>query len=76
MIDVTFLLMIFFLVTTTFERAEGWHRSEGEAYIRINSRGLRDREHSSEPAPQTFRVAVIGDSFTAGLHVDLEEIYW
>jgi len=56
--------------------AEGWHRSEGEAYIRINSRGLRDHEHDPTPAPNTFRVAVIGDSFTAGLHVDLEEIYW
>jgi hypothetical protein len=26
--------------------AEGWYRGEGEAYIRINSAGLRDREHT------------------------------
>jgi hypothetical protein len=25
--------------------AEGWWREEGDAYVRINSAGLRDREH-------------------------------
>ena len=32
--------------------AEGWQRGEGEAYVRINSQGLRDREHEFEKPPE------------------------
>src|ERR1043166_2486189 len=39
---------------------EGWYRKEGEAYVRINSDGLRDREHSKVKAANTFRIAVLG----------------
>jgi len=35
-----------------------------------NSRGLRDKEYSLEKPPNTFRVAVIGGSFTMGAGVD------
>src|SRR6266446_3479971 len=34
--------------------AEGWYRKEGEAYIRINSNGLRDQEHSLTKPPDTI----------------------
>jgi hypothetical protein len=49
--------------------AKGWWRSEGEAYVRINSRGLRDREHDVEKPAGTLRIAVIGDSFAEALQV-------
>jgi GDSL-like Lipase/Acylhydrolase family len=54
---------------------EGWYRKEGEAYVRINSEGLRDREHSKIKPPNTFRIAVLGDSFVEALQVHFEESF-
>ena len=54
---------------------EGWYRKEGEAYVRINSDGLRDREHSKIKPPNTFRIAVLGDSFVEALQVPFEESF-
>ena len=56
--------------------AEGWWREEGEAYIRINSDGLRDREHTKEKPPGTLRVAVLGDSYAEALQVPAESAFW
>ena len=42
---------------------EGWYRKEGASYVRINSDGLRDHEHTKTKPPQTIRIAVIGDSY-------------
>jgi len=56
--------------------AEGWYRREGEAYVRINSDGLRDQEHSLTKAPDTFRIAVIGDSYCEAFSVPLEDAFW
>lgn len=53
--------------------AEGWYRKEGEAYVRINSDGLRDRERTKEKPANTFRVAVLGDSMIEALQVPLEQ---
>jgi hypothetical protein len=54
---------------------QGWYRKEGEAYVRINSDGLRDREHSRVKPPNTFRIAVLGDSFVEALQVPFEESF-
>src|ERR1051326_3381618 len=54
---------------------EGWYRKEGKAYVRINSDGLRDREHSKIKPPNTFRIAVLGDSFVEALQVPFEESF-
>lgn len=43
--------------------------------IKTNSRGLRDKEYPLEKPPGTYRVAVIGDSFTFGDGVNAEEVY-
>ena len=56
--------------------AEGWYRKEGEAYVRINSDGLRDQEHSISKPPDTIRIAVLGDSYPEALPVSLDEAFW
>jgi lysophospholipase L1-like esterase len=55
---------------------EGWYRKEGEAYVRINSDGLRDIEHTKAKPEGTLRIAVVGDSYAEALQVSLEETFW
>ena len=43
--------------------------------IRINTAGFRDQEHRLDKPTDTYRIAVIGDSFTFGMGVDLAETY-
>jgi hypothetical protein len=54
---------------------EGWYRKEGEAYVRINREGLRDREHNKIKPPKTLRIAVLGDSYTEALQVPFEKSF-
>lgn len=58
--------------------AEGWFRKENPAgvYIRINSYGANDREYTPAKDPDTFRVAVLGNSYTEAFHVPNEQAYW
>lgn len=50
-----------------------YKRREYTVQVRINSQGLRDPERAVEPAPGTFRVLALGDSFMEGYTVDLDE---
>ena len=55
--------------------ATGWFRDEGESYVRINSDGLIDREHTKAKPPNTIRIAVLGDSFTEAMQLPRRENY-
>jgi len=56
--------------------AQGWYRKEGRSYVRINSDGLRDQEHSITKPANTLRIALIGDSYAEALAVPLEQSFW
>jgi lysophospholipase L1-like esterase len=55
---------------------EGWYRKEGAAFVRINSDGLRDREHAKPKPAGTLRVAVVGDSYAEAFQVEQEKAFW
>lgn len=55
---------------------EGWYRKEGRAYVRVNSDGLRDREHTKQKPAGVLRVALLGDSYAEALQVEQEAAFW
>lgn len=52
-----------------------WTIGERRIPVKINSKGLRDREHAYEKKEGTFRILVLGDSFTEALQVPLEDTF-
>src|SRR5215207_5933593 len=56
--------------------AEGRYRREGAAHVRINSDGLRDREHAKQKPAGTLRIAVVGDSYAEAFQVEREQAFW
>jgi len=56
--------------------AMGVQRDEGEAEVRINAAGLRDRDHSLAKPPGTLRIAALGDSYTDAIQVPVEATWW
>lgn len=57
-------------------QAEGWFKREGEAFVRINSIGLRDREHTMPKPDHVLRIAILGDSYAEALQVPMEDTFW
>ncbi len=54
----------------------GHYQREGESEVRINSDGLRDREHTKAKPADTVRIALLGDSFSEAMHVPMEQTFW
>ena len=55
--------------------ADAHQNLEGQAHIRINRYGFRDRDWPDKPAG-VHRIAILGDSFTAAVQVPLEKTWW
>jgi len=56
--------------------SSGWWTREGEAFVEINSQGLRDIEREFNKDSKTIRIAVLGDSFTEARPIPLEKTFW
>jgi hypothetical protein len=50
-------------------------RTEFRNQIIINDQGLRDKDYNYDNPEDTIRIAVLGDSFTFGYGVEMEESY-
>jgi hypothetical protein len=55
--------------------AAGWYLDEGRAFVRINSAGFRDDERTVAKSSGTYRVVVLGDSFTEAVQVPLKDAF-
>jgi hypothetical protein len=56
--------------------ASGWWKVEGAGFVRINSDGLRDRDHARTKPVDTIRIAILGDSYAEARSVALEDTFW
>jgi hypothetical protein len=53
-----------------------WYQTEEfKTFVQINSKGLRDYEYPYKKDKGVFRILVLGDSFTDGLQVPLEDTF-
>lgn len=53
--------------------AAGMVHLENDAFVRINRQGQHDHEHSPQKPPNSFRIAVLGDSFAEAMQVPFEK---
>lgn len=67
-----------------YDRYRGWglkpgisgiYNREGTAFVKINRDGFRGPEASKQKPPNTFRVAVIGDSYAEAMQVPYGETF-
>ena len=56
--------------------AEGWYTKEGKAYVRINEHGMRDQSYPISKPAQTYRIALLGDSYAEAIQVPVEHTFW
>ena len=63
------------LGTALIPRAAYRQSSEGFSKGKINSHGLREYEYSYEKPRNTFRILIMGDSFTEALQVPLDSAF-
>ena len=53
--------------------SHGWFKDEGRAYFAVNAAGRHDEDVPTSKPPGTFRIAVLGDSFTEAKQVPIEQ---
>src|SRR3989442_14415764 len=63
------------LFSALFPAIPAWAEGRGVWHLATNSLGIRDEEVSAEKASSTFRVAILGDSWTVGINVEREDTY-
>lgn len=51
-------------------------RIEGDALVRTNAEGFRDRDHPLTKPAGSLRIAVLGDSMTEAVQVPVESTWW
>lgn len=49
---------------------------EGNGLVQINRDGLRDDDHTLAKPEQTYRIAVLGDSFAEAIQVNADQTFW
>ena len=54
----------------------GWWIQEGKGWVKVNKDGLRDKYYPKNKSKNTFRIAILGDSFAEAIQVNLEETFW
>jgi hypothetical protein len=54
----------------------GRYHEEGGSQVAINRDGLRDREHQIAKPENTYRIAILGDSFAEAKQVSYEDAFW
>ena len=57
-------------------KANGYWKREGNAFVKINSQGLRDKEHEFTKKNNIYRIAVVGDSFAEARSVNINNTFW
>ena len=55
--------------------SSGWWRSEGEAFVEINSDGFRGPSRARPRPPGVLRIAILGDSCTEAVQVPYEATF-
>ena len=66
----------YYLGQTLRPGARGWQVSEGRAYVQINEAGFHDLRHIKKKPNDTFRIAIVGDSYAEALQVPIRETFW
>ena len=54
----------------------GWFTKEGRGWIEVNASGRRDLDVPREKPPGTYRIAVLGDSYTEAMQVERDKAFW
>src|SRR4051812_27490084 len=56
--------------------AKGWFTFEGRGFVQVSPAGFRDRTHDLQKPKDTYRVAVLGDSYAEAMQVDFKSTFW